>query len=68
MPGSYLRDLELFDRYQGAPLEANEVSLAYRLRFQPTDAPLSEAEIDSPMKAISEALAREVHGRIRSGG
>lgn len=65
--GSYLRSLELFDRYQGAPLESDEVSLAYRLRFQPLDAPLSEADIDSWIQAVSEALASHVHGRIRSG-
>jgi phenylalanyl-tRNA synthetase beta chain len=65
--GSYLRRLDLFDRYQGAPLEPDEVSLAYRLRFQPMDAPMSEAEIDSAVQAISDALARDVQGRIRSG-
>jgi phenylalanyl-tRNA synthetase beta chain len=65
--GSYLRRLDLFDRYQGAPLEPDEVSLAYRLRFQPMDAPMSESDIDSAVRAVTDALARDVQGRIRSG-
>jgi len=65
--GSHLHSIDLFDRYQAAPLEPDEVSLAYRLRFQPMDAPMSEAEIDASVQAISDALARDVQGRIRSG-
>ncbi len=66
--GPNLRRLELFDRYQGPPLESDEVSLAYRLRFQATDSPIPEEEHRSPRsQAVSEALARDVDGRIRSG-
>jgi phenylalanyl-tRNA synthetase beta chain len=66
--GSYLRSLDLFDRYQGPPLEADELSLAYRLRFQATDSPIPDEEIEASIRAVSEALARDVDGRIRSGG
>jgi phenylalanyl-tRNA synthetase beta chain len=65
--GSNLADLTLFDRYQGAPLEATQVSLAYRLRFQPTDEPLAETALDVAVSNVIDALAREVGGRIRSG-
>jgi phenylalanyl-tRNA synthetase beta chain len=65
--GPYLARLELFDRYQGPPLEANDVSLAYRLRFQPTDAQLSEQSIEASVEAVIKALARDVGGRLRSG-
>ncbi len=65
--GGHLARLELFDRYQGAPLEEGEVSLAYRLRFQPVEAPIAEAELDASIGEVSQALAREVGGRIRSG-
>ena len=65
--GPNLRRLELFDRYQGPPLESDEVSLAYRLRFQATDSPIPEEELEAATRAVSEALARDVDGRIRSG-
>jgi len=65
--GPFLSSLVLFDRYQGPPLEANEVSLAYRLRYQATDTPLTEATIDQSVEAVTGALAREVGGRVRSG-
>jgi phenylalanyl-tRNA synthetase beta chain len=65
--GPYLVRLDLFDRYHGPPLESNEVSLAYRLRFQPADAQLSESSIESSVESVTKALAREVGGRLRSG-
>ncbi|MEP7379824.1 MAG: phenylalanine--tRNA ligase subunit beta, partial [Chloroflexota bacterium] len=66
--GPNLADLTLFDRYTGAPLTANEVSLAYRLRFQPTSEPLTEQQIDDSVARVTEALTRQVKGRIRSAG
>jgi len=65
--GSYLARLDLFDRYQGPPLADDEVSLAYRLRFQPRETPLSETEIEQAIESVAKALEREVGGRIRSG-
>ena len=66
--GASLVRVTLFDRYQGAPLEANQVSLAYRLRYQPAAEPLGEAVIEESIAQVSAALAREVGGRIRSAG
>ena len=65
--GRHLARLDLFDRYQGPPLAENEVSLAYRLRFQPRDRPISETEIEQAIESVARALEREVGGRIRSG-
>jgi phenylalanyl-tRNA synthetase beta chain len=59
-----LSSLSLFDRYQGPPLLADEVSLAYRLRFEQDTRPLAEADID----ALMVGVARELGGlgaRIR---
>jgi phenylalanyl-tRNA synthetase beta chain len=64
--GPYLSSLALFDRYTGAPLKPGQVSLAYRLRFQPLDEPLSEAAVDGAIEEVTSALAREVSGQIRS--
>jgi len=65
--GAHLARLTLFDRYQGAPLGADEVSLAYRLRFQPGAEQLSEARIDEAIARVTQAVEREVGGRIRAG-
>ena len=64
--GPNLSSVALFDRYTGAPLADNEVSLAYRLRFQPDDN-MSEAQLDEAIGRVSKALEREVKGRIRAG-
>jgi phenylalanyl-tRNA synthetase beta chain len=65
--GDYLASTALFDRYTGAPLDASQVSLAYRLRFQPGDEPLADSALDDAMTNVSQGLEREVGGRIRSG-
>jgi phenylalanyl-tRNA synthetase beta chain len=65
--GARLASVTLFDRYQGPPLDASELSLAYRLRFQPTDEPLADSTLDDAITAVTQALEREVGGRIRSG-
>ncbi len=65
--GPFLESLALFDRYSGPPLEADQVSLAYRLRYQPAEEPLSESALEESIEAITNALAREVGGRVRSG-
>jgi phenylalanyl-tRNA synthetase beta chain len=59
-----LSELSLFDRYQGPPLAADEVSLAYRLRFEQAERALGDGEID----AVMVRVARELDGlgaRIR---
>jgi phenylalanyl-tRNA synthetase beta chain len=65
--GPNLASVALFDRYTGAPLADSEVSLAYRLRFQPDAEQLSEAQLDEAIGRVSKALEREVRGRIRAG-
>jgi phenylalanyl-tRNA synthetase beta chain len=66
--GAHLSALSLFDRYQGPPLEPGQVSLAYRLTFQPADEPLSDAALDEAISNVTQALERAVGGHIRSGG
>jgi phenylalanyl-tRNA synthetase beta chain len=65
--GPNLASVTLFDRYTGAPLAEDEVSLAYRLRFQPGAEQLSEAQLDEAIARVTKALEREVKGRIRAG-
>jgi len=62
--GPLLRDVRLFDVYRGAPLAADERSLAFRLRFAAEDRTLTETEVDAAMAAVMAALAA-AGGRIR---
>ncbi len=64
--GELLRSVRLFDLYRGAPLAASEQSLNWRLAFQADDHSLTDAEVDARLSLVTERLADEVGGRIRS--
>jgi phenylalanyl-tRNA synthetase beta chain len=63
--GELLDGLTLFDRYHGPPLGPDEISLAYRLRFQPMEQALVEGELEEIMGRIGAALADRVAARVR---
>ena len=65
--GPHLAGVTLFDRYTGAPLTDDQVSLAYRLRFQPANEQMSEAQLDEAIANVAKALEKQVGGRIRAG-
>jgi phenylalanyl-tRNA synthetase beta chain len=64
--GEILLGVSLFDVYRGAPLHADQRSLAYRLTFSAPDRTLAESEIEASISAVTDALATQVGGRIRS--
>jgi len=64
--GPSLTALHLFDVYRGTPLADDERSLAFRLTFRAPDRTLAEAEIETAVGAITNGLATEVGGRIRT--
>ncbi len=63
--GPLLSGVHLFDRYQGAPLGPDEVSLGFRLRFQPVDDPIDEALLDSLMVRVVGGLRDQLGARLR---
>lgn len=63
--GALLHGSRLFDVYRGAPLDADEKSLAYRLVFFAPDRTLTEAEVDEAVARIVAALAG-IGGRLRA--
>lgn len=63
--GSLLRDVRLFDRYQGPPLAADEVSLGFRLRFEPASEALDEGTLDSLMVGVVGGLRDHLGVRLR---
>ena len=62
--GRLLEALELFDLYQGAPLQEGEKSLAFHLAFRHPQRTLKDEEVDEAMEAILEAI-RAKGWRIR---
>ena len=64
--GAHLRSVSLFDRYQGPQIGEHEVSLTYRLRFEPGERPLEEKEIDTTISAITQALSDRLGARLRA--
>ena len=64
--GELLRGARLFDIYRGAPLDARQKSLAFRLVFQAADRTLTEAEIDTVVASIAEGLREDIGGRLRT--
>ena len=63
--GAYLRDLQLFDVYQGQGIDSGKKSLALGLLFQASSSTLNEQEIEQAIGATLAALAREVGGALR---
>jgi phenylalanyl-tRNA synthetase beta chain len=64
--GDLLRGLSIFDLYRGAPLAADEKSLAYRLVFGSNERTLTEGEVEAAVAAVRDGLAADLGARIRT--
>jgi phenylalanyl-tRNA synthetase beta chain len=64
--GALLRGLRLFDLYRGAPLEASEKSLAYRLVLGAGDRTLTEAEVDEAVARVRMGLEADLQAHLRT--
>lgn len=64
--GNLLRDVRLFDLYQGAPVPAGKRSLAYSLTYRADDRTLTDAEVDAVHNGVREALRRDLGAELRS--
>ena len=56
---------ELFDVYKGKGLEENQKSMAIRVRLQPVDATLTDADITTLTNAVTEQVKKQVGGILR---
>ena len=54
--GQYLKDVELFDLYQGDGVSEESKSLAYSLKFNSNDRTLTDKEIDKEVNKILKKL------------
>jgi phenylalanyl-tRNA synthetase beta chain len=64
--GVALRSVQLFDLYRGAPLAEDEMSLAYRLRFEAVDPAFGEAEVDAAVERVVGVLNERLGARLRA--
>jgi phenylalanyl-tRNA synthetase beta chain len=64
--GELLRSLTIFDVYRGAPLAADEKSMAYRLVFGSKDRTLTEGEVDAAVTSVRGGLNADLGAHIRS--
>jgi phenylalanyl-tRNA synthetase beta chain len=63
--GALLTDARLFDVYRGAPLAADERSLAYRLTFSSRERTLTEDDVEAAVAGVVAALAERLGAHIR---
>jgi phenylalanyl-tRNA synthetase beta chain len=64
--GVHLRAVSLFDQYRGAPLAADEKSLAYRLRFESVDDVLDEDAVQPAVERVVAVLSERLGARQRA--
>lgn len=63
--GPLLKEVRLFDLYQGAQLQENQKSLAFALTWQAEDRTLKDDEINQFHEAIEARLAEVYGGQVR---
>jgi phenylalanyl-tRNA synthetase beta chain len=59
-------EVRLFDVYQGKGIEDGKKSLAITMRLQPTDATLTDAQIDGLSRKLIDAVEKATGGKLRS--
>ncbi|HEX2859919.1 MAG TPA: phenylalanine--tRNA ligase subunit beta [Alphaproteobacteria bacterium] len=61
-----IRDVSIFDLYQGDKIEAGKKSLALALTLQSPERTLTEADITAVLKAAVEAVQQKHEGQLRA--
>ncbi len=64
--GSQLRDLRVFDLYQGAGIETTRKSIALGLIFQDNNKTLKDDEADALMASVAADLSAQLAAKIRN--
>ena len=63
--GAHLRQVEIFDRYEGKGVPDGKVSLAFRLTYQRGDRTLTDAEVTKATDRVVQMLAHRFGGELR---
>lgn len=61
----YLKDLQMFDYYEGKNIPENKKSYAVRLYLQDTQKTLSDKEIDDVMNKVIQELKKQLNAELR---
>lgn len=64
--GEILRDLTLFDVYQGKGIDPERKSLALGLTFQDSSRTLNDSEVNAAVEAVLDALAQRFGATLRN--
>jgi phenylalanyl-tRNA synthetase beta chain len=62
----FVRELALFDHYQGQGVPAGQKSLAFRIVMQDTERTLTEPEVETAVAQIAEAVIGRHGAKLRS--
>ncbi len=63
---SFVRELALFDLYQGQGVPAGQKSLAFRVVMQDTERTLTEPEVETAVTQIAESVINRHGAKLRS--
>lgn len=63
--GSNLKDIEIFDVYEGKGIEEGKKSLAYSLTFSSQDKTLTDEEINPLLEKIVEQTGKDFGAKLR---
>ncbi|MBK5941687.1 phenylalanine--tRNA ligase subunit beta [Halochromatium roseum] len=64
--GDLLKQLILFDQYQGDKIESDHKSLAFGLILQASSQTLTDADVDAVVQAVVERLEQELGAKLRT--
>lgn len=63
--GAYLKDVQLFDVYNGKNVPSGKQSLAYTLTYQNPNATLTDEEVNQAFEKVQHSLVSEFDAEIR---
>ncbi|MFC4403720.1 phenylalanine--tRNA ligase subunit beta [Gracilibacillus xinjiangensis] len=63
--GELVKDIQVFDVYQGEHLEAGKKSIAYSLFYQDPERTLTDEEVEASYQAILEETAKQFDAQLR---
>ena len=63
--GKFLRDIEIFDVYEGKGVEEEKKSIAISVSWQSNTQTLKDADIDSAVEKIVNSMKKELSGELR---
>jgi len=63
--GALLKDLQVFDLYEGKGVPEGHRSVAFRLRFQSEDRTLTDEEVEEAVRGVTDRLREELGVKTR---